>query len=281
MHYAGREAHAGVDEARADVAALGGRPPRRDRLTGSGTEATIWRFAACSSGRRSGISWSVRSSTPPSWRRPSTFETTGRSRGRTCRSAATALSARSRSPPLCARTRTSSRSWPRTTCRGPSSRCMSSPRSRHRHGAPVPHRRRAGRRQGTARRDPHADRHAHPFGAQDPRTQGRGRAPSCAPASTCSRSSSAAVRSADCVPPPRNVPGAVGFGRAAHLARSEMGIETARRRAPTREALRRQSRRRSPTPTSSATAYRRLPGHLCLRLRRAGGRGSQAAAQAR
>jgi cysteine desulfurase len=39
MHYAGREAHAGVDEARADVAALVGAHPGEIVFTGSGTEA--------------------------------------------------------------------------------------------------------------------------------------------------------------------------------------------------------------------------------------------------
>ena len=39
MHYAGREAHAGVDEARADVAALVGAHPGEIIFTGSGTEA--------------------------------------------------------------------------------------------------------------------------------------------------------------------------------------------------------------------------------------------------
>jgi len=39
MHYAGREAHAGVDEARADVASLIGAHPSEIVFTGSGTEA--------------------------------------------------------------------------------------------------------------------------------------------------------------------------------------------------------------------------------------------------
>jgi cysteine desulfurase len=60
-----------------------------------------------------------------------------------------------------------------------------------------------------------------------------------------------------------NVPGIVGFGRAAHISRSEMGVETARvvrLREKLFEGI-------SATITNTyfiGDRYRRLPGHLCL-----------------
>jgi cysteine desulfurase len=60
-----------------------------------------------------------------------------------------------------------------------------------------------------------------------------------------------------------NVPGIVGFGRAAHIARTEMGAETARV-VRLREKL---SEGISATISNAyfiGDRYRRLPGHLCL-----------------
>ena len=60
-----------------------------------------------------------------------------------------------------------------------------------------------------------------------------------------------------------NVAGIVGFGRAAHIARSEMGIETARV-VRLREQLFEGITETIPNAYFIGDRYRRLPGHLCL-----------------
>jgi cysteine desulfurase len=60
-----------------------------------------------------------------------------------------------------------------------------------------------------------------------------------------------------------NVPGIVGFGRAAHIARSEMGVETARL-VRLREKLFEGISATIPNAYVVGDRYRRLPGHLCL-----------------
>jgi len=60
-----------------------------------------------------------------------------------------------------------------------------------------------------------------------------------------------------------NVPGLVGFGRAAHIARSEMGAETARL-VGLREELFDGITATIPNAYFIGDRYRRLPGHLCL-----------------
>ena len=60
-----------------------------------------------------------------------------------------------------------------------------------------------------------------------------------------------------------NVPGIVGFGRAAHIARSEMGVETARV-VRLREKLFEGISATIPNAYFVGDRYRRLPGHLCL-----------------
>lgn len=60
-----------------------------------------------------------------------------------------------------------------------------------------------------------------------------------------------------------NVAGIVGFGRAAHLARNEMGIETARL-VGLREKLHEGIAATVPNAYFIGDRYRRLPGHLCL-----------------
>ncbi len=60
-----------------------------------------------------------------------------------------------------------------------------------------------------------------------------------------------------------NVPGIVGFGRAAHIARSEMGVETARV-VRLREKLFDGISATIPNAYFIGDRYRRLPGHLCL-----------------
>jgi cysteine desulfurase len=60
-----------------------------------------------------------------------------------------------------------------------------------------------------------------------------------------------------------NVPGIVGFGRAAHIARSEMGLETARV-VRLREKLFEGISSTIPNAYFIGDRYRRLPGHLCL-----------------
>jgi cysteine desulfurase len=60
-----------------------------------------------------------------------------------------------------------------------------------------------------------------------------------------------------------NVAGIVGFGRAAHIARSEMGVETARV-VRLREKLFDGISATVPNAYFIGDRYRRLPGHLCL-----------------
>ena len=60
-----------------------------------------------------------------------------------------------------------------------------------------------------------------------------------------------------------NVAGIVGFGRAAHIARSEMGVETARV-VRLREKLFEGIAETIPNAYFIGDRYRRLPGHLCL-----------------
>ena len=60
-----------------------------------------------------------------------------------------------------------------------------------------------------------------------------------------------------------NVAGIVGFGRAAHIARSEMGAETARL-VGLRERLYDGIAATIPNAYFIGDRYRRLPGHLCL-----------------
>jgi cysteine desulfurase len=60
-----------------------------------------------------------------------------------------------------------------------------------------------------------------------------------------------------------NVPGIVGFGRAAHIARTEMGAETARV-VRLREKLFEGISATIPNAYFIGDRYRRLPGHLCL-----------------
>ena len=60
-----------------------------------------------------------------------------------------------------------------------------------------------------------------------------------------------------------NVAGIVGFGRAAHIARSEMGEETARL-VGLRERLYDGIAATIPNAYFIGDRYRRLPGHLCL-----------------
>jgi cysteine desulfurase len=60
-----------------------------------------------------------------------------------------------------------------------------------------------------------------------------------------------------------NVAGIVGFGRAAHIARSEMGEETARL-VGLREQLYEGIGETIPNAYFIGDRYRRLPGHLCL-----------------
>jgi cysteine desulfurase len=60
-----------------------------------------------------------------------------------------------------------------------------------------------------------------------------------------------------------NVPGVVGFGRAAYIARSEMGAETARL-VGLREELFDGISAQVPNAYFIGDRYRRLPGHLCL-----------------
>ena len=60
-----------------------------------------------------------------------------------------------------------------------------------------------------------------------------------------------------------NVPGLVGFGRAAYIARGEMGTETARL-VGLREKLHDGIEASIPNAYFIGDRYRRLPGHLCL-----------------